>query len=113
MAKTNPVRVVEKNPGEKIQWEQRGYTLSFDDEALSVKVSKFQMDEENTLDICEDRRGNLVIGAASGVRYVAQITIPAADYEETVTGEGEEQTTERTRKPLDMADVVLVLWGMD
>lgn len=112
MAKTNPVRVIEKNPGEKIQWEQRGYTLAFDDDALCIKVSKFQMDEETTVDICQDRQGNLVIGAASGIRYVAQITIPAAEYEENATGEGEEQTA-RTRKGLDMGAVDLTLWAID
>jgi hypothetical protein len=113
MANINPVQVREKTTGEKIQWEQRGYTLSFDDDALCVKATKYQMDEATVVDICEDRQGRLVIGAASGVRYVAQVEIPAAEYEETVTGEGDEQTTERIRKPLDMADVVLVLWGMD
>ena len=37
MAKINDVQVIEKNTGEKIQWEQDGYRLSFDDDALSVK----------------------------------------------------------------------------
>ena len=39
MAKINDVQVIEKNTGEKIQWEQDGYRLSFDDDALSVKVA--------------------------------------------------------------------------
>ena len=42
MAKINDVQVIEKNTGEKIQWEQDGYRLSFDDDALSVKVTKYQ-----------------------------------------------------------------------
>lgn len=45
MAKINDVQVIEKNTGEKIQWEQDGYRLSFDDDALSVKVTKYQGDE--------------------------------------------------------------------
>jgi len=110
---SNPVQVVEKTAGTKIGWGQRNTVLSFDDDALTVKVPKYQMDEATVVDICEDRQGRLVIGAASGIRYVAQIEIPAAEYEETITGEGDEQTTTRTRKDLDMADVVLVLWGMD
>lgn len=109
----NPVKVEYKQPGSYIEWEQRNYTLGFDDDALSVKVTKYQMDEANTVDICEDRQGRLVIGAASGIRYVAQVEIPAAEYEEVTTGEGEEQTTERVRKPLDMGDVTLVLWNIE
>lgn len=110
---SNPVQVVEKTAGTKIGWEQRNTVLAFDDDALTVKVPKWQMDEATVVDICEDRQGRLVIGAASGIRYVAQIEIPAAEYEETTTGEGNEQTTTRTRKDLDMGDVTLVLWGMD
>ena len=48
MAKINDVQVIEKNTGEKIQWEQDGYRLSFDDDALSVKVTKYQGDEART-----------------------------------------------------------------
>lgn len=110
---TNNVQVVEKNAGTKIQWEQRNYILAFDDDALTVKVPRYQMDEEHVVDICEDRAGNLVIGAASGIRYIAQIVIPPAEYEEITEGEGDEQTTTRIRKDLDMADVVLVLWSVD
>jgi hypothetical protein len=110
---TNPVKVEYKQPGSYIEWEQRGATLSFDDDALCLKPAKYQMDEARTVDICEDRQGCLVIGAASGIRYVAQVEIPAAEYEEVTTGEGEEQTTERVKKPLDMGDVTLVLWAID
>ena len=78
MAKINDVQVIEKNTGEKIQWEQDGYRLSFDDDALSVKVTKYQGDEARTLDVCMDRGGDLMLGTQPGGRYVAQIEIPAA-----------------------------------
>ena len=39
MAKINDVQVIEKNTGEKIQWEQDGYRLSFDDDALRDRKS--------------------------------------------------------------------------
>lgn len=83
MAKINDVQVIEKNTGEKIQWEQDGYRLSFDDDALSVKVTKYQGDEARTLDVCMDRGGDLMLGTQPGGRYVAQIEIPAATYTET------------------------------
>lgn len=113
MAKTNPVQVVEKNPGTKIQWGQEGQRLSFDDEALTVKVTKYQTDEPRTLDVCRDRKGDLMLGVQPGGRYVAQIEIPGIEYDETTEGEGEDATTTREQIPLDMGDVVLILWSID
>lgn len=113
MAKINKVQVVEQNPGEKVQWEQEGYRLSFDDDALSVKVTKYQGDEPRVLDVCESRTGDLMLGVQPGGRYVAQIEIPAAKYEETTEGEGEETATTRTKKELDMAEVKLILWSIE
>ena len=63
MAKINDVQVIEKNTCEKIQWEQDGYRLSFDD-ALSIKVTKYQGDEARTLDVCMDRGGDLMLGTS-------------------------------------------------
>ena len=110
MAKINDVQVIEKNTGEKIQWEQDGYRLSFDDDALSIKVTKYQGDEARTL------------GTQPGGRYVAQIEIPAATYTETPiepqegvdeSGDTNRQTVERTKNPLDMAEVKLILWSIE
>ena len=109
MAKINDVQVIEKNTGEKIQWEQDGYRLSFDDDALSVKVTM-------------DRGGDLMLGTQPGGRYVAQIEIPAATYTETPiepqegadeSGDTNRQTVERTKNPLDMAEVKLILWSIE
>ena len=113
MAKTKNVQVVDKNDGQKIQWEQSGEFLSFADGALALKVGAYQGDEERTVDILFDRQGNLVIGAESGIRYVAQVVIPAAVYEEHTEGEGEEAQTIREKLPIDMGDVVLVLWSIE
>ena len=65
MAKINDVQVIEKNTGEKIQWEQDGYRLSFDDDALSVKV---QGDAARPLDVCRERGGYLMLGTQPGGR---------------------------------------------
>lgn len=113
MANINSVQVIEKNTGEKIQWEQDGYRLSFDDDALGVKVTKYQMDEANTLDVCRDRKGGLMLGPQQEGRYVAQIEIPAAEYDEVTEGEGEEMTVTRTKRELDMAAVKLILWSVE
>lgn len=110
---TNSVQVIEKNVGDKIQWEQDGYRLSFDDDALSVKVSRYQDDDARVLDICRDRSGDLMIGVQPGGRYVAQIEIPAASYIDVHAEDGDEQTMTREQIPLDMADVKLILWSVE
>ena len=74
MAKINDVQVIEKNTGEKIQWEQDGYRLSFDDDALSVKVTKYQGDEARTLDVCMDRGGDLMLGTQPAGRNLYRDT---------------------------------------
>lgn len=99
------VKVVEKNTGQKIEWEQNGTRLYFGDDELMLNAARYQKDWDVSIDICKDRAGNLVIGAESGVRYVAQVDIPAAQY----TGDGEE----RTPIALDMSDVTLTLWSIE
>lgn len=98
------------------------YRLSFDDDALSVKVTKYQGDEARTLDVCMDCGGDLMLGTQPGGRYVAQIEIPAATYTETPiepqegadeSGDTNRQTVERTKNPLDMAEVKLILWSIE
>ena len=70
--------------------------------------------------------GNLTIGTESGLRYVAQVMIPAATYTETPiqteegveplaegSGDGMNSTVQREQNPLDMGDVTLVLWSIE
>ena len=69
--------------------------------------------------MCSDKDGALVIGAASGNYYVAQIDVPAKEYEETEaeaseqSEEGQQPETIRTAKPLNMDDVTLTLWALE
>ena len=109
MANTQNVQVVEKNAGPKIEYEQSGTRLYFGDDEIMINCGKYQKDWAVDVDICSDRYGNLTIGAESGLRYVAQLAIPAAEYEET------EQDGEITREriPLNMGDVVLTLWAIE
>lgn len=103
------VKVIEKNVGPKIEYEQSGTRLYFGDDEIMINCAKYQKDWEQTTDICMDRVGNLTIGTESALRYVAQIEIPAKEYtEEEVDGE-----IQRTPVPLDMGDVTLILWAID
>jgi hypothetical protein len=104
--------IVEKNEGAKIPYEVSGTKVCFDDD-LTINLSKRQDDWAVHIDVCSDKDGALVIGAASGSYYVAQIDIPAREYEETVTGDGEDAVTERQPLPIDMDKVTLTLWALE
>lgn len=124
-SKKNAVKVVEKNPGTKIAYEQDGTKIIFGDDELMVNAAKYQKDWPVQVDICADENSNLVIGVGAGRYYVAQVDIPETEYTETEvekevteTVDGEEVTktvtvTEREAKPLDMGKAVLTLWSMD
>ncbi len=131
MAKQKAVQVVEKNPGEKIPWEQNGTKLIFGDDELMVNAAKYQRDWPVQLDVCADKSGNLVIGVGVGRYYVAQVDIPATAYTETELpaeevpegeaeavseggmGGGNTPRTIREAQPIDMSAVVLTLWSVD
>ena len=100
--------VINKNEGPKIPYEVSGKKITFDDD-LSIRLDKRQTDEPEHEDICFDKRGRLVIGAAAGRAYVAEIDIPAREYE--TTGEGDEAVI--TPLPLDMDTVTLTLWAIE
>ena len=101
----NNVKTIEKNPGQKIAWEQSGTRLYFGDDEIMINAAKYQKDWPVSVDICTDRSGNLTIGTESALRYVAQVEIPAAQY----TGDDEN----REQLPLDMGDVTLILWSIE
>ncbi len=130
---TKKAKVIEKNTGEKIAFEQSGTRLIFGDDEIMLNAAKYQKDWPVEVDICRDKADNLTIGTASGLRYVAQVMIPAATYTETVIeepeapeadAEGTEQTenenggmnqqnVQRDKNPLDMGDVTVVLWSIE
>lgn len=128
---TNKVKVIEKNAGEKIAFEQSGTRLIFGDDEIMLNAAKYQKDWPVEVDICRDKADNLTIGTASGLRYVAQVMIPAATYTETVIEEPEapeadadgadqtenggmnQQNVQRDKNPLNMGDVTVILWSIE
>lgn len=122
------MKVIEVNEGRKIPYEVNGTKICFDDD-LTINLAKRQEDCDVHIDVCSDQNGALVIGAASGNYYVAQIDIPKREYEEIVsedepTGavqyedEGENQIQKQPKivrepKPLDMDSVTLSLWALE
>lgn len=104
--------IVEKNVGEKIPYEVTGKKICFDDD-LTINLSKREEDDPVHIDVCYDADGNLVIGAAAGRSYVAEIDIPARQYTETETVVDGETETTREPIPLDMDTVTLSLWSIE
>lgn len=125
--------VIEKDEGPKIPYSVRTTKITFDDD-LTLNLAKREQDWPVHIDICTDIDGELVIGAAVGRMYVAEIDIPARRYElvpidnsegqegEPVEGEEltegedpdpEEPSEERVPIPLDMNLVTLSLWAIE
>lgn len=113
------MKVVEKNEGTKIDYNLRGTKLNFADGELTLDLARYQRDDEVTKDIMVDSEGYLTTGR--GRYYIAQIEIPAREYDEeveTVTEEVDGETVERetvtrTPKPLDTDKVTLYLFSID
>ena len=103
--------VVEKNQGPKIPYEVTGKKICFDDD-LTINLAKRQEDWPVHIDVCYDEDECLVIGTAAGRAYVAEIDIPAREYEYHEAGEGEEPEPP-TPLPLDMDKVTLSLWAIE
>ncbi len=124
--------IVNKNEGEKIPYTVRTTKITFDDD-LTINLAKREKDDPVHIDICADRDGELVIGAAAGRRYVAEIDIPARRYETSEEQQEEEgpatggepavedapvdtaqnESEERIPVPLDMNTVTLSLWALE
>lgn len=118
--------VIEKNSGAKIPYEVVKNKICFDDD-LTINLAKREDDRDVHIDVCYDSYGELVIGAAAGRSYVAEIDIPARRYTqpepiEEVTADGEENAEGGTRMgnstpaepiPFSMDSVTLTLWAID
>lgn len=111
--------IIEKNEGVKIHFEQLGTKIIFDDD-LMLNLAKRQLDEPVHIDICYNKSRALTIGTDDAWAYVAELDIPAKEYEITQT-EDKETTEEHTGMmseieriplPLDMDKVVMTLWAL-
>ena len=100
--------IIEKNEGTKIPYSVNGKKVTFNDD-LTINLASREQDWPVHIDICFDEDRALVIGAAAGRAYVAEIDIPARQYtEEEIDGE-----IQRTPVPLDMDTVSLSHWSIE
>lgn len=131
------MKVIELNEGRKVEYELCGTKLDFADGTLTMNLAKYQRDYPVTKTITGDAEGNLLIDGSESRFYVAEVEIPAIEYEDVeVEGEAENATateavedaaeettpaedaepkthTERKAKPLNTDDVTLRLWSIE
>lgn len=107
--------IIEKNEGEKITYTTNGNKITFADE-LMLNLEKYERDDPNHIDICRDKFGNLVCGVIPGVAevYVAQIDIPAREYDFIADGVDENGEPREVPMPalFDIDKCTLTLWAL-
>lgn len=120
------MNVIEMTPGTHIEYETTSKSIIFGDDDLSINLKNREKDEKVTLDICTDNNGELTMGTAAGLKYVAQVEIPARQYTEEEQAnpaydpeaeEGAEAANptiiKRTPVPFDIDNCTIYLWGME
>ena len=116
------MNIIHKNEGAKIPYEVFGNKICFDDD-LTINLAKREEDWPVHIDVCHDADGELVIGAAAGRAYVAEIDIPKRKYIEVEAdeaaepvatgGEGQTSTTSLVPVPFDIDNITLTLWAVE
>ena len=116
-----------KTPGKHIVYDTTSKSIIFgEDEDLSINLKNREQDEKTLIDICSDSDGFLVVGTAAGLRYVAQVEIPARQYTEEEqenpnydpeaeagTEAASQTITTREPVPFDIDNCTIYLWGME
>ena len=100
-----------------IDYEVDGNMISFDDGEVTLNLKKKERDYDVSIDLCRDWMQGLVMGADDAKSYVAQIFIPARQYEyvenKTEKNENGDPVTERKAIPFSMDNCMLTLWEED
>lgn len=105
------MKEVIKTEGTQVIYSVNGDCIVFGDNDLSLNLANREMDEKVLIDICKDSNGFLVVGAATGERYVAQIEIPARTYTEVAADEDTEESATVEAVPFDINNCTIYLYG--
>lgn len=107
--------IVEKNQGTKIPYEIDENKITFNDE-ITFNIEAYERDDANHIDLCRDKYGNLVTGIIPGLAeaYVAQIDIPAREYDFIADGVDDNGNPREVPmpEPFDMEKCTLTLWAL-
>ena len=105
------MKEVKMSEGKCIDYTTTASSIIFGDEDLMLNLKNREMDSTVMIDICEDSNGFLVVGTATGYRYVAQVEIPPREYTEVITPAKENQPD--TEADGNTVDRVPVSFNMD
>ena len=95
------MKIIEMNEGPKIDYQVEDTKITFRDE-LMLNLKNYERDFDVEIDICQD--DNKILLAGPSKYYVAQIFIPARQYEDP----------EKTKPvPFSMDNVTLKLWKLE
>jgi len=92
------------------------FTLNEREKTLTIEGVRIDLEAavkdgcQNVLYITRSCCGTCVLGLDGKAGYVADIEIPARQYRQETTGEGDQQKVEDIPLPLDLDTVVLKLW---
>lgn len=113
-------------PGKHIVHETTAKSIVFGDDDLSINLKNRERDDKVLIDVCADNNGELTMGTAAGLKYIAQVEIPARQYTEeeqenpnyspdAEEGMGNSSKTMivRTPVPFDIDNCTIYLWGME
>ncbi len=103
----------EKNCGIYVPFTLDGTSLDLRSGALTLDLQSFERDYPVHLDISADEYGALVLGP--GFRYVAELDIPAREYELTVDAADDFGFPKllKKAKPFNPDKVGLTLWALE
>lgn len=120
------MKEVIKTPGKHIEYRTTAKSIIFGDDDISINLKNRERDDEVLIDVCTDTNGELTMGTAVGLNYVAQLRIPARQYTEeeqenpnynpeAVKEMGAETKTMIVRTPVafDIKNCTIYFWGME
>lgn len=95
--------ITEKNVGTKVNYIVSETTkITFGDDEITLNLTKYERDQEQVIDICQDDDKILIAGPSK--YFVANIKIPARQYEDP----------EKTIPiPFSMDNIELILWALE
>lgn len=104
--------IEEKNEGAKVEYTVTTSKITLNDE-ITIDLSKYERDFPVHLDICRNEFDMLTFGLSE--RYVAQIDIPAREYEMVENGTDDQGAAkyDKVPVPFDMGKVTLTLWSVE
>lgn len=108
------MQIKEINQGQKIPYvfDKENKTISFDGE-LVINLAESQSDVKKVIDISLNKEKKLIEGTAQW--YVANLVIPAVQYDFVDTGEvneNGESVVAKVKVPLNVDDIELILWAI-